>query len=73
MSEERPTADDLRQGLTVEIVRGDQDVQSTETEPIVGEIGTIYGDEPEGPEVEPKSGVVGHVRSVVHDESTTRD
>lgn len=73
MSTERPTADELRQGITVEIVQGDQDVESTEKEPIIGEIGTIYGDEPEGPKVELKSGVVGHVQSIVHDESSTRD
>ena len=68
MSQERPTADELRQGITVEIVQGDQDVRATETEPIVGEVATVYGDEPDGPEVELKSGVVGHVQSVVHDE-----
>ncbi|RKD98199.1 DUF2196 domain-containing protein [Halopiger aswanensis] len=68
MSSERPTAEELRQGITVEIVQGDQDVQSEDQEPIVGEIGTIYGDDPKGPEVELKSGVVGHVQSVVADE-----
>lgn len=68
MSNERPTAEELRQGVTVEIVQGDQDVQSEDTEPIIGEVATIYGDEPEGPQVELKNGVVGHVQSVVHDE-----
>ncbi|QSW99807.1 DUF2196 domain-containing protein [Haloterrigena alkaliphila] len=68
MSNERPTAEELRQGVTVEVVQGDQDVQSTDAEPIVGEVATVYGDEPEGPEVELKNGVVGHVQSVVHDE-----
>ena len=68
MSDERPSAEELRQGLTVEIVQGDQDVQSEDREPLVGEVATIYGDDPAGPEVELKSGVVGHVQSVVHDE-----
>ncbi|MDS0475836.1 DUF2196 domain-containing protein [Natrinema sp. 1APR25-10V2] len=68
MSNERPTAGELRQGMTVEIVQDDADPQSEDTEPLIGEIGTIYGDEPEGPHVKLKSGVVGHVRSVVTDE-----
>ena len=68
MSNERPTAEELRQGVTVEIVQGDKDVEATDEEPIIGEVATVYGDEPEGPEVELKSGVVGHVQSVVTDE-----
>lgn len=68
MSNERPTADDLRQGLTVEIVQGDQNIEAEDQEPIIGEIGTVYEDDPNGPEVELKSGVVGHVQSIVHDE-----
>lgn len=67
MSEERPAADELRQGITVELLQGDQDVASTEREPIVGEVGAIYGDGPNGPEVKLKSGAVGHVQSIVHD------
>lgn len=68
MSNERPTADELRQGITVEIVQSDQDVQSTDREPIVGEVATVYEDDPNGPEVELKNGAVGHVQSIVHDE-----
>ncbi|WP_254531170.1 DUF2196 domain-containing protein [Natrinema gelatinilyticum] len=68
MSDERPTAAELRRGLTVEIVQGDQDVRSSDTEPIIGEIASVYGDELEGPQVKLKSGVVGHVQSVVADE-----
>ncbi|WP_226007683.1 DUF2196 domain-containing protein [Natrinema salinisoli] len=68
MSTDRPTADELRQGMTVEIVQDDADPQSEDTEPIIGEIGTIHGDEPDGAHVKLKSGVVGHVRSVVPDE-----
>ncbi|ELY95572.1 DUF2196 domain-containing protein [Natrialba taiwanensis] len=67
MSNERPTAEELRQGLTVEIIQGDQDVESVDQEPIIGEVGTVYEDDPAGPTVELKSGVVGHVQSIVHD------
>lgn len=68
MSSERPTAEELRQGLTVEIVQEDQDVHSEDTEPLIGEVGTVYEDTPDGPRVKLKNGVVGHVQSVVHDE-----
>ncbi|WP_254524593.1 DUF2196 domain-containing protein [Natrinema caseinilyticum] len=68
MSDERPTSAELRQGVTVELVQGDQDVRSGDTEPIVGEVATVYGDDPEGPQVELKNGAVGHVLSVVADE-----
>ncbi|MCU4926273.1 YwbE family protein [Halobacteria archaeon AArc-dxtr1] len=68
MSNNRPTADELRQGMTVEIVQEDATVESADEEPIVGEVATIYGDEPDGPHVELKTGVVGHVQSVVADE-----
>ncbi|ELY67520.1 DUF2196 domain-containing protein [Natrinema versiforme] len=68
MSNDRPTAEELRQGITVEIVQDDADPKSEDTEPIIGEIGTIHGDDPEGPHVKLKSGAVGHVRSVVADE-----
>ena len=65
MSGDPPAARELRQGMTVRIVQGDQDPHSTDTEPVVGEVTTVLGEDPEGPEVELKSGVVGHVRSVV--------
>lgn len=68
MSNERPAASDLRQGITVEIVQGDQDVESEDQEPLIGEVATVYEDDPKGPQVELKNGVVGHVQSVVHDE-----
>ncbi|WP_226038942.1 DUF2196 domain-containing protein [Natrinema sp. DC36] len=68
MSSERPTAEELRQGMTVEIVQDDADPESEDTEPIIGEVGTVYGDEPEGARVKLKSGVVGHVQSVAPDE-----
>lgn len=68
MSTERPAAEELRQGMTVEIVQEDADVRSTDEEPIHGEIGAVYGDDPDGPRVKLKSGVVGHVQSVVVDE-----
>lgn len=63
-----PDASELRPGLTVRIVQGDQDVHSTEREPIVGEVANVLGEDPEGPEVELRSGAVGHVRSVVTDQ-----
>ncbi|WP_255168559.1 DUF2196 domain-containing protein [Natrononativus amylolyticus] len=69
MADDPPTAEELRQGMTVRIVQEDEDVHSTEAEPLLGEIATVYdGDPPEGPKVELKSGAVGHVRSVVADE-----
>lgn len=67
MSNERPTAEELRQGLTVEVIQGDQDVQSEDKEPVIGEIGTVLGDDPNGPKVELKNGAVGHVQSIVPD------
>ena len=68
MSSDQPTAEELRQGLTVRVVQGDQNVASEDKEPVIGEVGTIIGDEPEGAKVKLKSGVVGHVQSVVSDE-----
>lgn len=69
MSGDPPAARELRQGMTVRIVQGDQNVASEDAEPIVGEVARVVsGDPPEGPEVELKSGVVGHVQSVVPDE-----
>ncbi|MFD1562933.1 DUF2196 domain-containing protein [Haloarchaeobius amylolyticus] len=55
--------------MTVEVVQEDADPRSEDTEPLIGEIATIYGDDPDGPHVKLKSGVVGHVQSVVADES----
>lgn len=54
--------------MTVSVVQGDQDPRSEDREPVVGEVGVIIGDDPEGAEVELKSGVVGHVQEVVPDE-----
>lgn len=68
MSGEPPSAESLRRGMTVRIVQRDQDVRSEDREPLVGEVASVLGEDPEGPEVELKSGVVGHVRSVVTDE-----
>ncbi|WP_207587327.1 DUF2196 domain-containing protein [Halomontanus rarus] len=68
MSGNPPDANELRQGMTVRIVQSDQNVKSEDKEPLVGEVGTVVGEDPEGPEVELKSGVVGHVREVVTDE-----
>ncbi|ELZ05338.1 hypothetical protein C482_02271 [Natrialba chahannaoensis JCM 10990] len=49
MSSDRPTAEELRQGITVEIVQGDHDIESEDQEPIIGEVGTVYEDDPAGP------------------------
>ena len=65
MSSDRPAADELRQGMTVQIVQEDANVESADEEPIRGEVATIYADDPNGPHVELKSGVVGYVQSVV--------
>lgn len=67
-TETPPDADSLREGMTVRVVQPDQDLQSTEKEPIVGEVGSVLGEEPEGPKVELLSGAVGHVKEVVTDE-----
>ncbi|WP_205254072.1 DUF2196 domain-containing protein [Halostella sp. JP-L12] len=61
-----PRAEDLRRGMTVEIVQDQQD------EPIIGDIQTVRtseGREPEGgPEVKLESGAVGNVTQIVPDE-----
>lgn len=53
--------------MTVRIVQGDQDVRSEDSEPIVGEVESVLGEDPEGPEVRLMSGAVGHVEAVVTD------
>lgn len=68
MSGEPPSAEELRRGMTVRIVQSDQNVKSEDKEPLVGEVASVLGDDPEGPEVELKSGAVGHVRAVVTDQ-----
>ncbi len=67
-TETPPDAESLREGMTVRVVQPEQDVESTENEPIVGEVGSVLGEEPEGPKVELLSGAVGHVKEVVTDE-----
>lgn len=67
MSSDRPSADELRQGMTVRIVQSEQDPRSEDREPILGEVGRVIGDDPEGPEVKLKSGARGHVLEVVAD------
>jgi|GEM_PF-729825 len=84
MAADRPRADELQQGLTVEFVQDDEDPPE-DTEPLIGEIAVVYrlsrasasglvpevlhGGDPDGPHVKLKSGVVGHVQSVVADET----
>ena len=67
MSGDHPTAEDLSQGTTVEIEPESRNVDATDDEPVVGDVARIYGDEPDGPRVELKTGVVGHVRTVLED------
>ncbi|WP_247729159.1 DUF2196 domain-containing protein [Halovivax limisalsi] len=67
MSSDRPRAEELRQGMTVRLVQGDQDPRSEDREPIVGEVVSVLGEDPNGPEVELQSGAVGHVLEVVTD------
>ncbi|GAB3022682.1 YwbE family protein [Natronobiforma cellulositropha] len=65
MAGERPSADDLTQGVTVRIVQEEQSVASSDDQAVLGEVREIIGDEPEGAKVDLKSGVVGHVQSIV--------
>lgn len=53
--------------MTVRIVQGEQDPRSEDREPILGEVGTVIGDDPEGPVVKLESGARGHVLEVVAD------
>lgn len=66
MSTDSPRAEDLRRGMTVEIVQDEQD------EPIIGDIQTVRTDEgrePDGgPRVKLESGAVGNVTQIVPDE-----
>ena len=55
MSNDSPSADELRQGLTVRIVQEDADAHSVDEDPITGEIATVYEDDPEEPHVELKN------------------
>ncbi|WP_290816371.1 DUF2196 domain-containing protein [Halovivax sp.] len=65
MSGDPPAAEELRRGMTVRVVQGGQDPRSEDREPIVGEVDRVIGEDPQGPEVELKSGAVGHVVEVV--------
>ena len=64
MSGERPTRDELRQGVTVEIV---QDQEENPGEPLIGDVHSIITEEhshPEGIKVRLESGVVGRVQRI---------
>jgi len=64
MAADRPTRDDLRRRVTVEV---DQDQENNDRGPIIGDIRVILTDEhshPRGIEVELESGVVGRVKEV---------
>ncbi|UPW00267.1 YwbE family protein [Halorussus gelatinilyticus] len=66
MSGNRPTEDELRRGMTVEIDQSNAD-NAPDADPIRGEIRTVIdeGDSPQGVKVELKSGVTGYVERVV--------
>lgn len=67
MSADRPTRDDLRRGMTVEI---DQE-GSENDQPLRGDIRVILSDErtePGGIKVKLESGVVGRVRRIAPEE-----
>ena len=67
MSGEPAEAGELRRGMTVRVVQGDQDSRSTDRRPIVGEVSRVVGDDSAESKVEVKNGAVGHVVAVVPD------
>lgn len=69
MSGERPSAESLRQGMTVAVEQANAD-NAPDAEPIRGEIQTVIdeGDSPQGAKVKLKSGVTGYVTRVVAEE-----
>ncbi|PSQ50515.1 hypothetical protein BRD15_01560 [Halobacteriales archaeon SW_6_65_15] len=68
MSGERPTAETLRRGMTVEIEQANAD-NADEADPLLSEIKTIIdeGESPRGTKVKLKSGVTGYAQRVVND------
>ncbi|MFB6141592.1 MAG: DUF2196 domain-containing protein [Halosimplex sp.] len=67
MSSDLPSRDDLRRGMTVEVV---QEQENNDGEPLVGDIKAIVTDErthPRGIEVTLESGVTGRVKSIAPD------
>ena len=68
MSSNRPTEDELRQGMTVEIDQSNAD-NAPDADPLRGEIKHIIdeGDSPQGVKVELETGVTGYVEQVVAD------
>ncbi|WP_266077072.1 DUF2196 domain-containing protein [Haladaptatus caseinilyticus] len=67
MSAERPTREELRRGMTVEIEQTNAE-NADEAEPLRGDIAKILSEgetEPGGVKVELESGITGRVKSVV--------
>ncbi|WP_435153693.1 DUF2196 domain-containing protein [Haladaptatus sp. DFWS20] len=67
MSAERPTRDELRRGMAVEIEQTNAE-NADEAEPLRGDIAKILSEEetePGGVKVELESGITGRVSSVV--------
>ncbi|GAA5042058.1 DUF2196 domain-containing protein [Haladaptatus pallidirubidus] len=67
MSVDRPTREELRRGMSVEIEQTNAE-NADEAEPIRGNIAKIHSEgetEPGGVKVELESGITGRVKSVV--------
>lgn len=68
--EDRPSRDDITEGMTVKVV---QEQPNNDSEPIIGDVRHVISDqnrEPGGVKVKLESGVTGHVKEVRPDEDT---
>lgn len=68
VSEERPTRDDITEGMTVTVV---QEQDNNEGEPLIGDVRQIVSEDntqPGGVKVKLESGVVGRVKEIRPDE-----
>lgn len=68
MTDERPTRDDLTEGMTVAVV---QEQDNNDGEPLIGDVRQIISDDntqPGGVTVKLESGVVGRVTEIRPDE-----
>lgn len=72
MSSDLPTKDEVRPGVTVEVV---QEQENNPGEPLVGDVLKVLTEEhthPEGIEVKLESGVVGRVKEVLPEDVEER-
>lgn len=68
VSDERPTRDDITEGMTVTVV---QEQENNEGEPLIGDVRQIVSEDntqPGGVKVKLESGVVGRVKEIRPDE-----